>query len=68
MRDPYAPLQMPAARPAPAVRIEARRHLVLSLWLSAMMAVATLTVIVAKPASAAQDGVPVAKLSQTLAR
>ena len=68
MRDPYAPLQMPAASPAPAVRIEARRHLVLSLWLSALMAVATLTVLVARPAVAAVEAAPVAKLSQTLAR
>lgn len=68
MRDPYAPLQMPAASPAPAVRIEARRHLVLSLWLSAMMAVATLTVLVAKPTVASAEAVPVAKLSQTAAR
>ena len=55
MRDPYAPLHMPIPGQAPAIRIEARRHLVLSLWLSAMMAVATLTVLVARPAAASQD-------------
>lgn len=52
MRDPYAPLRMPLSNPAPPVRIEARRHLVLSLWLCAMMAVATVTVLVARPAIA----------------
>lgn len=52
MRDPYAPLRMPIPSSAHPVRIEARRHLVLSLWLCAMMAVATVTVLVAHPAIA----------------
>lgn len=52
MRDPYAPLRMPLPAPVRHVRIEARRHLVLSLWLCAMMAVATVTVLVAHPAIA----------------
>ncbi|MHB2167724.1 hypothetical protein [Alsobacter sp. R-9] len=54
MTDCYAPLTMPrtATRRPTEVRVEARRHLVLSLWLAAMMAVATVTVLMARPAEA----------------
>jgi hypothetical protein len=66
MRDCYAPLRMPIPDAAPPVRIEARRHLVLSLWLCAMMAVATLTVLVARPAAAGDHAV--ATVTQAAAR
>ncbi len=54
MRDPYTPLTMPSviATSNRVARIEARRQMVLAIWLTAMIAVASVTLIIAGPAAA----------------
>lgn len=48
--DRDAPLRMPSqSRPATATRIDARRHLALSSWLTGIMAVALVGVALARP-------------------
>ena len=60
-RDLDAPLTMPRPDKGAPVRIEARRHLMLSSWLTMVLMVGTAVVLLARPAPV--DG-PTAKVAK----
>jgi hypothetical protein len=60
-RDLDAPLTMPRPATGAPVRIEARRHLMISSWLTMVMMVGTAGVLLARPAPAGGPAAVAAK-------
>ncbi|WP_293858858.1 hypothetical protein [uncultured Alsobacter sp.] len=68
IRDLDAPLTMPRPSTGAPVRIEARRHLMISSWLTMMLMVGTAVVLLARPAPEAGPTAATAKAPlQTIA-